>query len=599
MTIANYKNVQDALGYISPDLERDEWAKIGMSLKDGLNGDGFDLFDEWSKGGITYNASDTRDTWNSIKAGGGITVGTLLYTAGQNGWIPDKTAEPENESERLDREKLRKEKAANEAKVTESKAKAAIVKVETLCTAAKPAQDDHPYLVRKGVKPVSSLLEIPAKQAGKILGYTPKSDGKSLIGRLLIAQVEIGGKLSTAELIDEEGRKSAIAGGIKSCGYWSAKPLPANDDTALTFAIGEGVATILTANEAFSSANDVLNDANNILNYVNDAVFRELGFYFLAALSASNIPKVAKAIRDRYPSAKIIILADVGNGQKYAEQAAREINAALAIPFFTHEQIQQFQNTNKNDKPPTDFNDLHLIAGLDLVMAQIPATNTIVNSNVPVIDFNESVYGFPHIKENGQKKATIANLKFLFESYGIKVNYDEMLKEQIMTLGNDYDNGHADLIANSNVSHLKSLLSLNGVPLSCVDLLPAIFSENSSNPILDFFKSKKWDGKDRIIDLANTLTVSENDKKYAYLALKTWLIQCVAAADGARHTPNKAAIAKFELVFILQGGQGAKKTSWFGKLLPKELKNYIIDGVHLDPSDKDSVKQSTACAYSD
>jgi putative DNA primase/helicase len=593
MTIANYKNVQDALGYISPDLERDEWAKIGMSLKDGLNGDGFDLFNEWSKGGITYNASDTRDTWNSIKAGGGITVGTLLYTAGQNGWIPDKTAEPETESERLDREKLRKEKAANEAKVTESKAKAAIVKVETLCTDAKPAQDDHPYLVRKGVKPVSSLLEIPAEQAVKILGYTPKSDGKPLAGRLLIAQVEIDGRLSTAELIDEEGRKSAIAGGIKSCGYWSAKPLPANDDTALTFAIGEGVATILTANEAFSSANDVLNDANNILNYVNDAVFRELGFYFLAALSASNIPKVAKVILNRYPSAKIIILADVGNGQKYAEQAAREINAALAIPFFTHEQIQQFQNTNKNDKPPTDFNDLHLIAGLDVVMTQIsaahlPPIKTIESK--PDIDFDEPIFGFPHTKDNGQKRTTIANLRFLFDGYGIIVSYDELLKKQTITLNNASDRGHGDLIDNSNIAHLRSLMALNGLSMGALDLLSALFAENASNPIIDWIESKKWDKKDRLTKLSETLTVAEDDQHYRDIALRTWLIQCVAATDGARQTPNKDAIQKFELAFILQGGQGVKKTSWFKRLLPKELSAYIIDGAHLDPADNETVK---------
>jgi putative DNA primase/helicase len=575
MTLATIENVRNALSYISPDMEREEWAKIGMSVKDGLNGSGFAVFDEWSKGGTSYNKDDVKDTWNSIKAGGKITIGTLFYLASQNGFEPDRTAEPETKEQRLAREKLRKEKAAKEAKATESKAKAAASKVKTLCEAATPAQENHPYLIRKGVKPVATLLEIPAEQAVNILGYAPKSDGKLLAGRLLIAQVEINGKLSTAELIDEEGRKSAIAGGAKSCGYWSAQPLPANNDTALTFAIGEGVATVLTAHEATKH-------------------------FTIAALSASNIPKVAKYIKDHYPASKLIILADVGNGQKYAEQAAKDTGAALAIPSFTPEQIQQFQNTNKNDKPPTDFNDLHLIAGLGSVLAQISVTK---NSTIPlalkpvtpIIDFDEPIYGFPHTKDNGQKRATIANLKFLFKEYGIKVNYDEMLKEQVMTLGNDYDNGHTDLIANSNISHLKSLLSLNGVPLSCIDLLPAIFSENASNPILDFFKSKQWDGKDRIIDLANTLTVAENDQSYAYLALKTWLIQCVAAADGARHTPNKAAIAKFELVFILQGGQGAKKTSWFGKLLPKELKNYIIDGVHLDPSDKDSVKQSTAC----
>jgi putative DNA primase/helicase len=211
------------------------------------------------------------------------------------------------------------------------------------------------------------------------------------------------------------------------------------------------------------------------------------------------------------------------------------------------------------------------------------------------IDFNEPVFDFPHITENGRKRSTIANLKHLITSYGITVNYDEILKKQVMLFNSDNDNGHSDLQDNSNVAHIRSLLSLNGLPLSTLDLLPAIFAENSSNPILAWIQSKPWDGKTRIIDLAETLTVSEHDKEYAYCALKTWLIQCVAAADGGRHTSNKTAIPKFELAFILQGGQGAKKTSWFGHLLPPELSNYLVDGMHLDPADKDSVKQSTSC----
>jgi len=210
--------------------------------------------------------------------------------------------------------------------------------------------------------------------------------------------------------------------------------------------------------------------------------------------------------------------------------------------------------------------------------------------------FSYAISDFPHTTEDGKKKATIDNLKHLFKQYGITVSYDEMLKKQVMTFNNaKIDNGHSDLQDNANIAHLRSLLSLNGMSLGSIDLLPALFAENSSNPILTWIKSKKWDGKTRLTDLANTLSVAEHDQEYMFLALRTWLIQCVAAADGARHTSNKNAIAKFELAFILQGGQGVKKTSWFNRLLPPELAEYILDGVHLDPADKDSVKQSTSC----
>ena len=120
--------------------------------------------------------------------------------------------------------------------------------------------------------------------------------------------------------------------------------------------------------------------------------------------------------------------------------------------------------------------------------------------------------------------------------------------------------------------------------------MSALFAENASNPILDWITSKPWDQQDRLTALANTLTVSKEDQHYRDIALRTWLIQCVAAADGARQTPNKDAIQKFELIFILQGGQGVKKTSWFKRLVPKEFNAYILDGAHLDPADKESVR---------
>jgi putative DNA primase/helicase len=210
-------------------------------------------------------------------------------------------------------------------------------------------------------------------------------------------------------------------------------------------------------------------------------------------------------------------------------------------------------------------------------------------------NFHDRIYYFPDVKESGQKLKTIGNLMHLLDGYGIQVSYDEMLKEQSLTIGNEENNAHPDMLASANMCVLSSIIGNNDLVEGISNLLPYVFSSNTTNPVLDFIRSKEWDGTDRIFELADTLTVADNDKDYAYVALKTWLIQCVAAADGARHTPNKHAIAKYELVFILQGGQGVKKTSWFQKLLPVDMKKYIIDGVHLDPSNKDSVKQAVSC----
>ena len=67
-----------------------------------------------------------------------------------------------------------------------------------------------------------------------------------LAGRLIVAPVKVGARLSTLELIDEAGRKSALAGGQKGGGYWAAQKLPDGDGTGLHVLIAEGISTALS-----------------------------------------------------------------------------------------------------------------------------------------------------------------------------------------------------------------------------------------------------------------------------------------------------------------------------------------------------------------
>ncbi len=74
-------DLRAALFAISPDLDREAWLRVGMALHAELPGDdGAALFDEWSRGGQTYNPRDVRDAWRSFKPGR-ITVATLASTA--------------------------------------------------------------------------------------------------------------------------------------------------------------------------------------------------------------------------------------------------------------------------------------------------------------------------------------------------------------------------------------------------------------------------------------------------------------------------------------------------------------------------------------
>jgi len=257
--------------------------------------------------------------------------------------IGRKLTPEEGEANRKRMAELKAQREAEEAK----RRAAAAHKAGELWKAGTPAGEDHPYLARKGIRPVETLRELPADELARVIGYRPQASGEPLAGRVLLASVKIGGKLSTVEMIDESGRKSALKDGAKSGGYWAAQPLP--DGDAACILIAEGVATALSAREA-------------------------TGHPVIAALSAGQLEAAAKAIRNWHPSAAIVILADLlkdtGEPDPRAIQVARAVGGAVAVPDFG----------DSREAGDTDFNDLAAGRGLEAVRkavaAAIPATGT-------------------------------------------------------------------------------------------------------------------------------------------------------------------------------------------------------------------------------
>lgn len=82
----------------------------------------------------------------------------------------------------------------------------------------------------------------------------------------------------------------------------------------------------------------------------------------VCAYHAGNLPKVAAAIRDKYPDVHIVICADddqwtQGNpGRSKAQLAANAVKGRVVLPVF-----------KDLEGRPTDFNDLHCREGLDAV----------------------------------------------------------------------------------------------------------------------------------------------------------------------------------------------------------------------------------------
>lgn len=214
---------------------------------------------------------------------------------------------------------------------------------------SSPVTKDH-YLKRKHVKPTATLRSIPYAKAFDILkayyleafGYTPVGflgkGGTTLKADKDLLLVPMRGDVShvqTIQLIDETGAKAFLCGGKKKGAYWQSEKLPEFDpDATMTIGIGEGVATVLGVKQVKS-------------------------FPVVAAMDCGNLKPVALEIRARFPKAKILILSDVGKGEKEAFEAAQACGGELVIPKFTDTLTAHFKALTGKDNP-TDFNDYYL-----------------------------------------------------------------------------------------------------------------------------------------------------------------------------------------------------------------------------------------------
>ena len=182
---------------------------------------------------------------------------------------------------------------------------------------AKPigeAPESHPYLLKKKIK---------------AYGIRVFKDGR-IVAPVLLDEIKV-----SLQFITGKGDKRFLKGGRIKGGSF---PIGAPKEGKPIY-ITEGYSTAATIYEATNALTVVAFDAGNLLS-------------------------VAKQIKDKYPSAQIIICADddfksEGNpGLTAANKAASEINAKVAIPKFK----------GKRKDKDTDFNDLYCLEGKGAVL---------------------------------------------------------------------------------------------------------------------------------------------------------------------------------------------------------------------------------------
>jgi len=341
--------IRDALQHIPASLPRAEWVRVGMAIKSEFADDtGRDLFTIWSASGDGFNAKDVADTWRSIKAGGGVGIGTLLHLAKENGFVMPQANQAPNKPDPATVARLARERAASQqaeqARQQAAHADAALEAAKLWDNASETGESV--YLTRKGVQPygvrfgVDGWLLVPVRDAsGKLWNVQRIAPDKPASG--------------TDKLFLKGGRKS---------GLWHWCGDPAGSAVLL---IAEGYATAASLHQA-------------------------TGRTVAVAFDAGNLAPVAKALHKSYPAALLVLCGDddaqtfarAGHnpGRDKATAAALGVHGLAVFPEGLPE-------------GGSDFNDLHQAAGFD-------AVRLIVDS---AIDSHE-----PHQTKPQATKATTA-----------------------------------------------------------------------------------------------------------------------------------------------------------------------------------------------
>ncbi|WP_337382466.1 DUF927 domain-containing protein [Desulfovibrio sp.] len=238
------------------------------------------------------------------------------------------TIKPERDMDTTQRKALRERIARTKAETEaeqERRREAAAKLAGSIWNRGKSAENDHPYLQKKGV---------PA------IGLRQTEDG-----RLIIPVLNASGKGQSLQFIDGEGNKLFLRGGKTAGGLFSISAKDTHKDGPLL--IAEGYATAASLHLA-------------------------TGYAVLIAFHAGNLESVARTAHSKNPDRTIILCADNdcetvkadgspwNPGKEAACRAAQVIGGKLAL-------------CPAHEGKATDFNDLHRQRSLEAVRAVIEA----------------------------------------------------------------------------------------------------------------------------------------------------------------------------------------------------------------------------------
>ena len=425
--------------------DRDLWVRMGAAIKDELGEQGFEIWDTWSQQSDKYNPRDARATWKSIRKGH-VHIGSLYYEARQAGYVRSGSYTPPS-AEEVARRKAEAEKNRQaEEKLFREKQQNAERSAQQIWQRNLPASANHPYLVKKGITESSIISQLRQ-------GMYKGNDN-------LIIPVLNNQKIVSLQFINQSGEKRFLSGGRMQGSYTIIGDSKRINQGVV---LAEGVATAASINQA-------------------------TGYPVIVAFNAGNLRPVAEQMKQVLNAETSVIIAadnDVSRtGINHAKEAASLFGnqARVIMPEFTEEQIAIYQEQHGQNNYPSDFNDLHALAGLDRVK-QVLLSETVIQSQVQT-DWpkpNRTPWDdFPPVIRNGslgdlKKEAQYKSAKSGDKQAALELVTKLITSETIAQI-NEMINGHPVLIV--PVSAIEASGN-NQIPLA----MAAVLSKELDSPV--------------------------------------------------------------------------------------------------------------------
>ncbi len=475
-----------------------------------------------------------RDTW----------FGDLAQRVfGDNGWEPP---DPEEQKRREEaEEKRRAEEAKQHARVA--------VEARDIWETAKPATSEHPYLKRKKIRG-----ELPGLRI---------ADGALLVP-MVAYDADGKGQCVNLQRIFSDGNKRPLKGGRVN-GTWRAVAVPMGfkDRADKTIYICEGWAT------AYS-------------------IWKATGDLAVIAFWTHGLRTVAKLLRAKYPDARIIVAADNDRWSKegstfqnpgvmYAREAAREINAEVAIPDFK-------DLTGK----PTDFDDLRLREGKKAVRKWLDPKQASWAVTAPQALVNEKVDTGSPAPDPGEDGAQLKKKRLLIEN--TRAGFLEAVKHidcdlrfNVLADRREWKTSKGWQVATKRVkAHVageireqcsipagvdqdgtpKTKPAIFGLRGRFEELSDALFFTREADPFRQWLETLEWDKIPRIDKILHDNGGAPDDELSAWGSRYIFMAACQRTVSPG---------AKIDEHLAIIGPRGAGKSSFVSQALPPPLREHF------------------------